>query len=206
MPTETVTVFFDYLCPYAWRAAELAERVADPLRLEFEWVHFSLYQANHAADDGWQLWNERLDPDDAAGSKGLLPFLASLAARRQGRELYDAFRLTLLRFRHRDMRPLRPATVLEAAEEARLHLACFERDLADPEMRTSLAREHHRGVVLHVFGTPTFRFASGDTAYLRLKHLPHDLDGQIELFERFRSMLSDYPYLETVKRPRDRGN
>lgn len=206
MPTEPVTVYYDFLCPFAWRAAELADEVADPLGLDFVWTHFSLYQSNHRGDDGWQLWNDPLDPDDDGGSKGLLPFLASSAARKQGRVEHDAFRLALLRFRHRDMRPLDLGTVMAAAEVARLHLACFERDLADPEARTALAREHHAGAAEHVFGTPTFRFATGETAYLRLRELPGDRAASVELFERVRAMLSDYPYLETLKRPRARGN
>ena len=206
MPPETVTVFFDYLCPFAWRAAELAERVAGPLDLRFEWVHFSLYQANHRGGDGWQLWNHAIDPDDPTGSKGLVPFLASLAARKQGEDAFAAYRLALLRARHRDHRPLSSHTVMAVAEETGLHLACFERELADPEARTALARDHHRGASLHVFGTPTLRFASGDTAYLRLKELPPDGTPSIELFGRVRAMLRDYPYLETLKRPRHGGN
>lgn len=206
MPAETVTVYFDYLCPFAWRAAELAERVAEPAGVRFDWRHFSLYQANHRNDDGWQLWNERVDARDPSGSWGLLPFLASSAARQQGADAYDAYRLELLRARHRDHRPLDGTTIHDVARSAGLHLACFERDLADPEARTVLARDHHQAASLHVFGTPTFRFGSGDTAYLRLKALPPEGDASLALFQRVRAMLVDYPYLETLKRPRHRGN
>ncbi len=206
MPPEPVTVYFDYLCPYAWRASALTASVAGPLGLRFEWVHFSLYQANHPSGDGWQLWNERLGDHDDTGTMGLLPFLASTAARRQGRASHDAFRTALLHARHVDHRPFHLSTMMEAAEEARLHLACFERDLADPEARTTLAREHHRGVAARVFGTPTFRFPSGDTAYVRLREVPSDRDDAVALFERVRGMLADYPYLETLKRPRHGGN
>lgn len=206
MPSETVTVFFDYLCPFAWRAAELAERVAEPLELRFEWAHFSLYQSNHRSGDGWQLWNQRIDPADPTGGKGLLAFLASMAARRQGDDAFAAFRLELLRARHRDHRPLDRATVLDVAAAAELHLACFEGELDDPEARTRLAREHHEAATLKVFGTPTLRFASGDTAYLRLKQLPPDGEPSVELFRRVRGLLADYPYLETLKRPRHGGN
>jgi predicted DsbA family dithiol-disulfide isomerase len=206
MPSETVTVFFDYLCPFAWRAAELAERVAAPLDLRFSWSHFSLYQANHPGGDGWQLWNERVDPSDPTGGKGLMAFLGSTAARRQGEEAFGAFRLGLLRARHRDHRPLDRPTVLDVAADAGLHMACFERELADPEARTHLAKEHHEAAALHVFGTPTLRFPSGDTAYLRLKQLPEEGEASLELFRRVRAMLVDYPYLETLKRPRHAGN
>ena len=207
MSQESVTVYFDYLCPYAWRGAELAESVAEPLGLRFDWRHFSLYQANHAGRDGWQLWNDRIDPDDRAGTKGLLPFLASIAARRQdGGARHDAFRLALMRARHRDLRPFDRETVMAAAEAAGLHLACFERDLADPEARTRLAADHQHAASLHVFGTPTFRLPSGHAAYVRLKEIPHDPDDALVLFRDVRAMLEDHPYLETLKRPRPSGN
>ena len=206
-PREPVTVFFDYLCPYAWRGAELTEKVAGPLGLRFEWHHFSLYQSNHAAGDGWQLWNDPLDPDDPGGSKGLAPFLASIAARRQeGGARHDPFRLALMRLRHREHRPFGADMIMAAAEEAGLHLACFERDLADPEARTVLAHEHGRAAALGVFGTPTFRLATGDTAYVRLKDLPHDVDEALALFRDVNAMLRAHPYLETLKRPRPARN
>ena len=75
-----------------------------------------------------------------------------------------------------------------------------KRDLADPEARTRLAHEHHRAADLHVFGTPTFRFSTGDTAYVRLKAVPPEGAPAVELFRRVRGMLVDYPYLETLKR------
>lgn len=203
MPEETVTVFFDYLCPYAWRSAELAGRVAQPLDLRFEWRHFSLYQARHAGRDGWQLWNDRIDPSDDTGGKGLLPFLASVAASRQkSGEGFDRFRLALMRLRHRHHMPYRRATMLAAAETAGLHLACFERDLDDPEARTALARDHHRAAALDVTGSPTVRFASGHSAHLRLKEIPNDPVEAVDLFRGIRSMLERHPYLETLERPR----
>lgn len=218
---ETVIVYFDYLCPFAWRGAEVALTVAEALELRFDWRHFSLYQSNHdrsrqdrnGADgsprgdaDGWQLWNERIDPDDPMGCKGLLPFLASCAARRQGEVPYDAFRLELLRARHAERRPLSLDTIREVAGCAGLHLPRFESDLADPEARTRLAQDHHRAIALDVFGTPTFHFDGGHLAYFRIRELPRDEDEALRLFCDYRAVLERYPYLETVKRPRARGN
>lgn len=206
MSFETVIVFFDYLCPFAWRFAEMAERVAGPLGVRFDFVHFSLYQSNHVGPGGWQVWNERFDPDDPSGSKGLGPFLASLAARRQGREAFDRFRLHLMRMRFEEHRPLDARTTSEAAERADLHLACFARDVRDPELRTMLAKEHQRGVADHVFGTPTVKFEGGHVAYVRLRSIPQDERASIEAFASIRTMLHDLPYLETLKRPRAPGN
>lgn len=207
---ESVAVYFDYLCPFAWRGAEVAAEIAEPLDLRFEWFHFSLYQSNHhrdrQGDPRWQVWNERIDPLDESGTKGLLPFLASCAARRQGEVKHDAFRLGLLRARHRDRLPLTPDTVRTVARCAGLHLPQFENDLADPECRTVLAHEHHKGSARHVFGTPTFAFEDGHLAYFRIRDLPQDRSEAVQLFRDYRHLLVTYPYLETVKRPREPRN
>ncbi len=204
--SEKVVVYFDYLCPFAWRGAEIAEWVGEPLGLSFEWRHFSIFQADYPGRDGWQLWNEPLDDADGGGCKGLLPFLASCAARRQGTEAADRFRLALLRARHRDGEPFDLPTVQRVAERASLHMAAFERDLSDPELRTQLAQEHHKAVCLDVFGTPTFAFPDGDIAYLRARQLPRDRDEAVRLFSSFRGLLRDFPYLDTVRRPRPKRN
>ncbi len=204
--SERVTVYFDYVCPFSWRAAEVVEWVAAPLDLSFEWRHFSYYQYNCDPSEGWQIWNERLDDDDDMGSKGLLPFLASQAARKQGEEAFAAFRLNLLRARHRDHRPLNRATIDDVAEVSGLHLPRFANDLANPECRTVLAHEHHAAAARDVFGTPTFVFPSGAAAYLRIRELPAGPDEGLRLFRDYRQLLEDYPYLETVRRPRSKGN
>lgn len=204
--SERVTVYFDYLCPFAWRGAEVAEMVAEPLNLEFEWRHFSLYQSNYNGGGHWQLWNEPLDAECETGSKGLLPFLASCAARKQGPEGHHRFRLGLMRARHRAHQPFSAATIRRVAEEAGLHLPTFVDDMSDPECRTVLAHEHHRAQVLDVFGTPTFHFPSGHLAYFRIRDVPRDVQEAAGLFLDYRQMLECYPYLETVKRPRPKGN
>jgi predicted DsbA family dithiol-disulfide isomerase len=203
---ETVIVFFDYLCPFAWRFAELAERVAGPLGIRFDFVHFSLYQSHHGSYDGWQVWNEPLDPLDPSGTKGLGPFLASLAARRQGCEAFDAFRLHLMRMRFEEHRPLDACSTVEAAERADLHLATFDRDLRDPELRTVLAKEHQRGVAARVCATPTIVFGGGHAAYVRLRSVPSGDQAAIDAFVSIRDMLHGMPYLETLERPRAPGN
>ena len=202
---ETVRVYVDYLCPYAWRGAEVAAVVSAERGTEFEWQHYSLMQARQQGN-GWQLWNERLDPQDEYGCNGLLPFLASCAVRRQGAEKHGAFLLALLRARHRDHRPFDRDTIFSVAEEVGIHMPCFENDLADPECRTQLAHEHFRAVALDIFGTPTFEFPSGDLAYLRIKEIPGDAQEALRLFDDYRSLLERFPYLETVRRPRPKGN
>jgi predicted DsbA family dithiol-disulfide isomerase len=201
-----VDVYFDYLCPYAWRGAEVADLVARDLSLTFEWHHFSIYQSHYRGSTPWHVWNERLDPDDETGNRGLLPFLASLAARRQGPDAFDAFRLALLRARHRERKPFDRATMFATAESSGLHVARFERDFADPEARTALAHEHCQASRRDIHVTPTFVFPGGHTACLRIKEVPADRDEAVRLLGSLHELLTNYPYLETVTRPRERRN
>ena len=203
---EAVTVYFDYLCPFVWRAAEVTEMVSEVLGLEFRWQHFSLYQSDFNGASNWQLWNDRLDGDCDNGCKGLVPFLASCAARRQGTEVHDRFRLALLRARHKEHRTLTMATVQDVATHAELDMDRFLNDLSDPECRTCLAHEHYRAKALDVFGTPTFHFETGQLAYFRIKQLPADAAEAVALFQAYRELLEAYPYLETIKRPRPKRN
>ncbi len=205
-----VVVYFDYLCPFAWRGAEVAHVVERELELSFEWRHFSLYQSNYRGENGggngWQLWNDRIEPESDNGSKGLLPFLASCAARRQGKELHSQFRMALMRARYREHKPYTLSTLKEVAGKVGLHVPKFENDLSDPECRTTLAHEHHRAAALDIFGTPTFCFPNGHVSYFRIGALPRSDEEAVDLFQSYWQMLERYPYLETIKRPRVKGN
>lgn len=207
---ERVTVYFDYVCPYSWRAAELFDMITGPLALDVRWEHFSLFQNEHGQDatkpDAWQLWNERIDETDGYGCKGLLPFLASLAARKQGREAHAAFRLALQRANHRRFQPFTAGTVTAVAEAVGLDVPRFQHELHNPEARTVLAQEHMRALSRDVFGTPTVVFPGGQAAYLRLQELPAGVEEAVELFQDVRRLMERYPYLQTVRRPRAKGN
>jgi predicted DsbA family dithiol-disulfide isomerase len=201
----TVDVYFDYLCPYAYRAAEVVAHVACAERIDFEWHHFSTFQAA-STSAACHVWNDRLELGDERGCRGLLPFLASLAARRQGRDAFDRFRLGLLRARHRDGLALDWATMLHTADTAGLHLPTFRRDVEDPEARTILAREHCDGARRDVRATPTLVFADGGAVCLRLRGVPRDEREALGLFHGLHDLLVQHPYLESLSRPRGSGN
>lgn len=160
--TAHVSAYFDYVCPYAWRGMELAEMVAEPLDLSFSWHHFSLYQHNHKGEDHWHLWDEPLTTDAHDGGKGFLPFLVSCAARKQGEEAHQRFRLALMRAHHQDGKPYTRETCLNAARLAKLDVDAFKQDFSGPLMRRTLERDHQRAVRLKVQGTRTFGLVVGD--------------------------------------------
>lgn len=191
-------VFYDYLCPFVYRASVLLQNVGrsrNP-RLKVTWRYFSLTQVN-SKDDGWTVW-------DAPASErvmGRLAFKAAEASRRQGR--FDAFHMPLLQARHRDRLDIDQLNVVErVAVDAGLDLARFRQDLDDPGILGSLTRDHQQALQDHgVFGTPTFVFPDGASAYVRLAESP-DAAESSRVFDRLLSIVAGEPSILEIKRPK----
>ena len=191
-------VFFDFHCPFVYRASVLLENVerTGSRRLSPRWRYFSLAQVN-SKDDGWTVW----DAPVREAVKGRLAFKAAEAARRQGR--FEDFRMPLLEARHRDRLDIDDVAVVErVAVDSGLDLDRFQRDLADPTVLHGLARDHTEAVSRHgVFGTPTFVFPGGQAAYVRLAE-PVDGPAAVEVFDRLLAVAASEPRILEIKRPR----
>src|SRR4051812_41886394 len=88
-------LFFDYDCPFVYRAAKMLEAVGGSGKraVRINWRFFSLSQVNHRKDgpnDSWAVWKA----PSSEPVKGRLAFKAAEAASRQGR--FDAFHQALL--------------------------------------------------------------------------------------------------------------
>ena len=190
-------VFFDYQCPYVYRASLLIDEVRREGReLDVSWRYFSLTQVN-SKDDGWTVW----DAPRGEPVKGRLAFAAGEAARRQHR--FDDLHRALLIARHSDRLELdEPEVVESVAAQAGLDMERFKTDLADPSILDSLAADHRHAVtVLGIFGTPTFVFEGGASAYVRLS-APAEAGGSVEVFERLLAVAAEEPRILEIKRPR----
>jgi len=190
-------VFFDYQCPYVYRASLLIDEVRREGReLDVRWRYFSLTQVN-SKDDGWTVW----DAPRGEPVKGRLAFAAGEAARRQHR--FDELHRALLIARHSDRLELdEPEVVESVAAQAGLDMERFKTDLADPSILDSLAADHRHAVtVLGIFGTPTFVFEGGASAYVRLS-APAEAGGSVEVFERLLAVAAEEPRILEIKRPR----
>ena len=65
----------------------------------------------------------------------------------------------------------------------------------------ALARDHQRAVKsLGVFGTPTFVFPDGASAYVRLSEAPEGKDAT-RVFDRLMAIAADEPRILEIKRP-----
>jgi predicted DsbA family dithiol-disulfide isomerase len=190
-------VFYDYLCPFVYRTSILLQNVRDSGEqlLDVRWRYFSLTQVN-SKDEGWTVW----DAPESEHVRGRLAFRAAEAARRQG--AFDHFHARLLEARHRDRVDIDDVSVIErVAEESGLDLDRLRRDIADPTTVAALGQDHRWGVAQHgVFGTPTFVFPDGASAYVRLSEAPDAADS-LEIFERLVSIVAGEPRILEIKRP-----
>jgi predicted DsbA family dithiol-disulfide isomerase len=188
-------LYYDYLCPFVYRASLLLTTVAAERPIDVRWRYFSLAQVN-SKEEGWTAWAAPA----AEKVRGRLAFTAAEAARRQDR--FDPFHANLLAARHEDRLDIDDAKVVEqVAEESGLELEGFRRDLADPAILDALARDHRYAVATHgVFGTPTFVFPDGASAYIRLAEAPNGA-GALQLFDSLLAIAADEPRVLEIKRP-----
>jgi predicted DsbA family dithiol-disulfide isomerase len=200
-----IRVYFDFLCPFAWRGVELLAA----LEISFEPRHYSLVQGNHAENAGlprstpaWKLSDQKIE------GEGYLPdsleaFLASHAAKLQGQAPHQRFMLELFRARHRDGKTLNGETALEAARAANLEISAFQEARADEAARRAeLETDTQMAGNLGVFGTPTVQLESGAAAYFRFAKLPESRVERESLWTTYQQVLEHGAMIETIKRPR----
>ncbi len=167
--------------------------------MDVDWQPFSLNQANSDRKEGFKIWEQPgiLDGSDPT----LLAHQAGLAAKRQGKEAFKSFFMTLLKARHEDRADLDDeAVILEAATSSGLDLARFREDLADPELVRQIGESHTRAVDEYgAFGVPTFVFPSGQAAFLKV-FVPPD-EQAAEMYETLSKAMSEFAHMGELKRP-----
>lgn len=188
-------VYYDYTCPFVYRASLLLAGVAGERPVDVRWRYFSLTQVN-SKDEGWTVW------DAPAGERvrGRLAFMGAEAARRQDR--FEQFHATLLRARHESRINIDEVEAIEqVAEDSGLELGRFRRDVADPTILAALERDHTHAVSVHgVFGTPTFVFPNGASAYIRIAEVP-GVDAMAKMFDSLIAIAADEQRVLEIKRP-----
>ena len=199
MSASKPTVYIDFLCPWAYRGAMWLAEVEKAGRIDPVFSFFSLSQ-NHETREGVAgppVWER--EPT----AKGLPAFLAATAARKQGAEQGERFRLGLQRARHEEHRPVDDhKTHLLVAERAALDVPRWEQDLKRVDF-SELAREHAGAVRRGVFGVPTIVWPEGRSYYLKITELiPSDravaLYDAIETVHRFGEVIE-------IKTPESEG-
>ncbi len=157
---HTLSITYDYLCPFARNANEAVLELLEggsPHSVTF--VAFSLTQNSAGPGDvpQWDL------PSDQAGA-GVLALYWSLAVRDDFADLFPAFHHAMFSARHDDARDISNPDVLRAVTES----VGLDPDIVASVVGSgvpakSLAQDHTTAVEQHgVFGVPTF--IQGDQA------------------------------------------
>jgi len=165
--------------------------------LEINWRCFSLEQANNKEGPDWNIWDQ---PSDYP-SRGFLALRAGEAARLQGETAFNKFHLALLKARHEDRQIIADTEVLvSVASRVGLDIERFTRDLQDESLVEKIKQDHIDAVEQYgVFGTPTFVFPDGTSAFLKLLK-PPDQDAP-RLLEILSEVMEKWSYIGEIKRP-----
>ena len=196
-----VDVYFDFACPYVHSAATWLRDVDRQLggaSIDVTWKFFPLEQVNAPADAEYPIW----DLPSERRSRGRDSMHAAAAARRQGRDAFDRFHAALLALKHDEgLDHGKRSTLEEAASRSELDLARFNSDLDERELLREIKDDYLFGRErLGVFGTPTFVFPNGQSAYLRLLP-PPPTNEAVSFWEDFVRGVRDRPYFREIKRP-----
>jgi len=198
--TVHVDVFFDFLCPYVYRAAVWLQKVKEDMgeKLSINWKYFSLEQVNNQNGPNWKLWEQ---PEDYP-SRGRRAFLAAESARCQGEAAFNRFRMALLRTKHEQSRDIADVnTLIEVAESSGLEMPQFQEGLSNPQLLSKLAENHTLAVeTLGVFGTPTLVFPEGQAVFLKMIPAPPP-EECLQLFTEILHLAEQRQYIHEIKRP-----
>ncbi|HZA21554.1 MAG TPA: DsbA family protein, partial [Dehalococcoidia bacterium] len=201
MADSDFTIFYDFRCPFVYNATMWLEKVKklNGKGPNVDWQPFSLAQINSDKGEDFKYW-ERPEARDGSDNT-LLAHRAGLAAKRQGLEAFDAFRISILKARHEDKKDLMdPAVVEEAAIKSGIDVGQFKEDLADRDLLRQIGESHTRAVEEYgAFGVPTYVFPSGNAAFIKM-FIPPD-DQAVEVYNTLTKFVGDLKHVGEVKRP-----
>ena len=166
--------------------------------IEVTWKPLSLQQMNQKVGPEYKAWDEA--DDDLHHS--LWGLRAGQAARRQGEDALRRILPLMLKARHEDRKELNDKTMLkDLAAQAGLDVARFEQDLEDRSTLDEIAESHTRAVEeLGVFGTPTFVFENGASAFLKMIK-PRTPEEAVKTFDHIMAVMESDAVVGEIKRP-----
>lgn len=156
-------------------------------------------QINYKDDEDFKYWEQ---PGAIDGTDNtLLAHRAGLAAKRQGREAFESFFITLLKARHEEKKDLTdPEVIEEALVASGIDAGQFKEDLADPDLLRELGESHTKAVEEHgAFGVPTYVFPNGNAAFIKMFIPP--AEESAEVYSGLMKVAQDLKHVGEVKRP-----
>lgn len=155
-------------------------------------------QVNQKIGPDYKAWDEK--DEDLNGS--LWGLRAGVAAKRQGEDAMRRYMPFLLKARHEERKDLGDKELLKSlAAEAGLDVDQFAKDLDDRTTLDDIAASHKEAVEDRgVFGTPTFVFENGASAFLKLIK-PKTPEQAEKAFDSLINVMSSDLFVGEVKRP-----
>lgn len=204
----TITFYFDFLCPFVYRAAQWIDQVQTQLQsgLVVDWKYFSLEQVNTPPSSDWKIWDQSDNYADYQGNepkrRGLFAFWGAEAARQQGADAFNRFRRVLFHARHQDRQDIGQRATIEAvAAEVELDMPRFSADFADRRLLEVLRSNHQEAQALYqVFGVPTLALDDDNAIYLKLMAVP-PADDALALLHELHHSITARRWLAEIKRP-----
>ena len=185
-----VNVFFDYTCPYSYRALPWIEAVVGAGHdVAVCWRTFSLKEANHDHDSPSPF------DDPEISSISVLALALAQAARKAESDRYHR---SVFEAMHGDGRRLGEDELLALAAAAGVDVATFEQER--PRWLAAVAQDHREGLRYGVFGTPTLVFDEGEVVFVKLASTP-ERGQELGLWESLRTVAKCFPELVEIKRP-----
>jgi hypothetical protein len=164
--------------------------------LEINWRSFALEQVNSKEGDEWKAWEQ----DSDYVSRGLWPLRGGIAARAQGTNAHNDFMEKILHAKHVERDDVRTReSVIEIAKSADLNIDDFIAVIDDPQSLAQIGVDHEDALTHGVFGTPTFVFEDGTSAFLKMFTPPED--ESMSAFNDFMGIASSRKYFGELKRP-----
>lgn len=198
----SVDVYYDFLCPWAFRGAEWLRDVRDQLghdNLKINWRYFPLEQVNSENGPEWKLWEQADDYD----SRGLGMFRGALAARNQDQgEKFEKFHQIMFQTRHGEftVNGERPS-VRQIAEIAGLDMNRYDRDVADRSLLARIGEDYeYARANLGVFGVPTLVFENDESAYIKILPKPEKNEA-VKVWDEVYQTIVGRPNIYEIKRP-----
>lgn len=187
MSAESVTVFFDYTCPFAHRAHRWFDHLPD---VETEWRPFSLLEHNYRGD-GPPVWRLPERADDIS----LLIFAGHRWVQADEADL-DQYRHDVFHTWHETDTRLDAGGIVDMVNRAGAHGGTeqLRAHFHDAEADHDDARHHG------VFGSPTLVFPDGGAAFVKL-HAPPPAEQAAELLHTAQAT-AGLDTVEEIKRPR----
>ena len=201
------TVFYDVLCPFAWRTSRwLDVVVAQRPSVDIEWRYFSLEQINTPAESDWKIWNQAHDYVGAKEGwenfRGLNLFWGAEAVRRQSAAAFQTFRGRAYEARHTEKSDVTTrAGVAAVAATCGIDMQRYHADVQDRTLLGALQRDHEYAVAQYkAFGVPTLCFDEKNAVYVKLGEIVSDNDA-LPLFDDITRDFTTRPWLVELKRP-----